>query len=288
VTLVSQGYDDPVRAYFESPAVIDEFELLGLSQLGSPVLIRDLPAPEEVRGWAEYLSPAGFREGLAVALVTPDGRRTGMLGLNTESAEHPTDEARDLIGLLAPMFAYALDPMRSFVAATRIIGGARAAILLTRSGSALALPGQPGHRVLRAGSAVLAIAAEQVKNGGQYMSFLCPYRGEPAGSGHVRVTVLACPTQAPYDVRAIVVVSEPTALRGLTPRELEVLGLVVEGHPNSDIAATLVIAERTVATHVEHILAKFGAGNRTVAATRALRQGLYVPPGLTGHSRRRS
>jgi DNA-binding CsgD family transcriptional regulator len=193
--------------------------------------------------------------------------------------------------LLAPILADAVDPMRSFAAATRIIRGAQAAILLTRSGNALTLPGLPGHRALRAGSTVLTLAAEQIKNGAQHTSFLCPYPGDPgdpAGSGHVRVTVLACPAQPPYDVRAIVAVSEPTALRGLTRRELEIVGLLVEGHPNAYIAAALVVAERTVATHVEHILAKFGAENRTVAATRALRQGLYVPPvlsraGMRGH-----
>jgi DNA-binding CsgD family transcriptional regulator len=286
VTLATEGYDDPVRAYFESPAVVDEFEQLGLRHRNSPICIRDLPVPELVRGWSEYLFPSGFREGLAVALVTPDGRRLGILGLNTDSPEHPTDEARDFIGLLAPMVAHAVDPMRSFAAATRVVRGAEAAILLTRSGNALTLPGQPGHHALRAGSAILTLVAEQMKNEVQYTSFLCPYPGRPAVSGHMRVTVLACQPQPPYDVRAIVAVSEPAPLRGLTRRELEILGLVVEGHPNAYIAAALAIAERTVATHVEHILAKFSADNRTVAATRALRQGLYVPEALSRSARR--
>jgi DNA-binding CsgD family transcriptional regulator len=43
-----------------------------------------------------------------------------------------------------------------------------------------------------------------------------------------------------------------------------------------------VVAPRTVAAHVEHILAKLGAGTRALAAVRALGQGLYVPPELTG------
>jgi DNA-binding CsgD family transcriptional regulator/GAF domain-containing protein len=282
VSLVSQGYDGPVRAYFESPAVVDEFELLGLNQRGPPVLIRDLPvAPASVRGWAEFLAPAGFREGLAVGLVTSDGRNLGVLGLNTDATAYPTDEARNLIGMLAPMLAHAVDPMRSFAAAARIVQDARAGILLTRAWSTLALPGLPDHRLLCAGSAVLTIAAEQLNDGDRYISFLCPYAGEPAGSGHVRVTSMACSPQPPYYVRAIVVLSEPGDLRGLTRRELEILGLLVEGQPNHDIAAALAVAERTVATHVEHILARLGARSRTVAAARALRHGLYVPRGLT-------
>ena len=59
----------------------------------------DLPvAPAEVRGWAEYLAPAGYREGLAVGLHTPDGRYIGILGLNTDTLAHPTVAACDLIG----------------------------------------------------------------------------------------------------------------------------------------------------------------------------------------------
>ena len=81
------------------------------------------------------------------------------------------------------------------------------------------------------------------------------------------------------------VLASPPDLRGLTPRELQILGLLIEGWTNARIAAALVIAPRTVAAHVEHILAKLGAGTRALAAVRALGQGLYVPPGLTGTRR---
>ena len=66
-------------------------------------------------------------------------------------------------------------------------------------------------------------------------------------------------------------------LHGLTPRELEVLGFVVDGCSNQEIARTLVVAPRTVAAHVEHILLKLQAPSRTLAAVRAEREGLYVP-----------
>jgi DNA-binding NarL/FixJ family response regulator len=57
---------------------------------------------------------------------------------------------------------------------------------------------------------------------------------------------------------------------------LEVLGLVVEECSNQEIARTLVVAPRTVAAYLEHILAKLGAPTRTLAAVRAERDGLYV------------
>ena len=60
----------------------------------------------------------------------------------------------------------------------------------------------------------------------------------------------------------------------LTPREREVLKLLVEGHSNPDIAAALFISPKTVRNHVTNILAKLGVESRTAAATFALRHGL--------------
>jgi DNA-binding NarL/FixJ family response regulator len=60
----------------------------------------------------------------------------------------------------------------------------------------------------------------------------------------------------------------------LTPRELEVLQLMAQGLQNKEIAADLVISERTVKFHVSSILSKLGAGNRTEAVRLAAQQGL--------------
>jgi len=60
----------------------------------------------------------------------------------------------------------------------------------------------------------------------------------------------------------------------LTPRESEVLELLAQGKPNKEIAAELVISERTAKFHISSILAKLGATNRTEAVTLALQQGL--------------
>lgn len=62
----------------------------------------------------------------------------------------------------------------------------------------------------------------------------------------------------------------------LTPREIEVLQLVAEGLPNKQIATRLGISEHTVKFHVDAILGKLGAHNRTEAVTRAARLGLLV------------
>ncbi len=60
----------------------------------------------------------------------------------------------------------------------------------------------------------------------------------------------------------------------LTPRELEVLALIARGRSNKRIAQELGIAEKTVKTHVGHVLAKLGVTDRTQAAVIAVRTGL--------------
>jgi NarL family two-component system response regulator LiaR len=66
----------------------------------------------------------------------------------------------------------------------------------------------------------------------------------------------------------------PPTEEPLTAREGEVLKLVAKGLPNQEIAAKLVITERTVRTHVTNILSKLHLANRTQAALYALREGL--------------
>ncbi len=61
---------------------------------------------------------------------------------------------------------------------------------------------------------------------------------------------------------------------GLTPREMDVLRLVVEGFDNRRIAAELFITAKTASVHVSSIKAKLGAGSRTEAAAIARRHGL--------------
>lgn len=60
----------------------------------------------------------------------------------------------------------------------------------------------------------------------------------------------------------------------LTPRELDVLRLVADGLPNKEIAAALEISVSTVKLHVQEILVKLQAADRTQAAVKALRAGL--------------
>lgn len=62
----------------------------------------------------------------------------------------------------------------------------------------------------------------------------------------------------------------------LTRREQEVLGLICQGLSNKEIAVQLVITEKTVKTHVSHLLDKLGVADRTQAALHAVRNGWVV------------
>jgi DNA-binding CsgD family transcriptional regulator len=69
-------------------------------------------------------------------------------------------------------------------------------------------------------------------------------------------------------------VPSATAAGGLTARERDVLGLVVQGRSNKQIAMALMISERTVNTHLVHIFAKLDVSSRAAATAAALRFGL--------------
>lgn len=67
--------------------------------------------------------------------------------------------------------------------------------------------------------------------------------------------------------------AELTGLELLTPREQEVLDLIALGMSNKEIASKLVITEKTVKTHVSHVLGKLNLTDRTQAAIFAIKGG---------------
>ena len=277
-SLASIGLDVSTVDFLSGPLMAQDIEVTGTDRARPPLSPSDLPYPaEKLPTWAECLIPAGIHEALALALFAPDGRHVGFLALLSGSRRPPSLPTRRRLGRLAPVLAHGIDPMRSLLTAARLVRAATAGVVLRADGGCQALPGLSADALLAPRSPVLGVARERIREGHVYSSFLWPVGGPHAPDGHVRVTVLAAPDDVPSGLTALALLSPATDLHRLTPREMEVLGLLVEGRSNHEIARTLVVAPRTVATHLEHILGKLGAPTRTHAAVRAERDGLYVP-----------
>jgi hypothetical protein len=286
IALAAAGPAEALHAYCESPQGDAELDLLGLNRPAPPMLHTELPMPAaETLCWPEYLWPAGFGGAVGVGLFTPDGRHVGHLTVLTESAARPTAAERDLIAALVPLMAHAVDRMRSISAAASIVRDATAGVVLTRGGDALPLPGWPEHPLLATGSPTLEVAAERLAAGDTYAVFLAPSETSPEGAetpgALVRVSVLDCAGEAVDHLRGVVLISPPGDLRGLGHRELQILGLLVEGWSDRRIATALDSTEEDITSRVLHATTLLVTPTRTAATIRALREGLFLPPRLS-------
>lgn len=242
-SLASTDLEASSVRYLSGPQMASDIELTGADHERPPTSLSDVPwSPDDLQTWAECLLPAGFHETLSAALFEDGGRHVGFITVLFQSKDPPSQAVRRQLARVLPRLAAGIDPVRALGAAAALISGARAGVVLLPGDGVDRLPGLCDDELLAAGSALVAAARDAISEGANYVSFLWP-RGS---------------------------------------RELEVLGHLVEGCSNLEIARALGVAPRTVAAHLEHILCKLDAPSRTLAAVRAARAGLYVPLARAG------
>ena len=235
---------------------------------GHPVRVRDLePARRHGEIFERIIDPHGFRDGVTQCLFAADGRYVGMLNASSLDGRHPDDDTVALLELLGAELAAALDPVPVPSARTGGLGdGGADGVVVERDGRVVVLSAGARPDLVRPPSPLADLAASVL-----------------AGAPVPGRVLLVAATGEVVDVElhatgagVLVLHREVGPPAGLTVRELQVLDGVGHGLSNPEIGARLGIGARTVATHVEHVLAKTGARNRAAAARCAARWGLLV------------
>jgi DNA-binding CsgD family transcriptional regulator len=144
--------------------------------------------------------------------------------------------------------------------AVRLFAAADA--LCVALGTRLSVPERPSReRALTAAQAGLDHAAEAVREAGRAMS--------------IEDVVALAHQITPAAVEPVAAASTPAATpAGLTPRELDVLRLLVDGCSDREIGEALFISHRTAARHIANIYLKLDVASRAAAVAFALRNGL--------------
>jgi DNA-binding CsgD family transcriptional regulator len=238
--------------------VLSRKELRGLS------LYRDFYRPLEVEHQIAFILPSTPRLTIGVAL--------------TRTAADFSERERQLLELTRPHLiqAYRAAELRERLATT--IGGLRTG--LDAEGTALVLLERDGTVGFASAAAVELLADGEVAlvEGLPPPPPIFEWLGREARSGSVQVGARSLLLRRMRsEGRVVVVLDEPgralsmTALLGLglTPREAAVLRELALGAPTATAAATLGMAPRTLAKHLQRVNAKLGVGDRGQAVATA-------------------
>jgi len=237
---------------------------------GWPLRECDLPFdPLTLRPIAEHLRPAGYPEGLLVALTVPDGRDVGFLIMSMDDARTaPSDEALTTVGCVSAVLANLVDPLQDARWAAAVLAHEESVVALLPDGSLTSLRGEVPDWIADPGSSMRRSVRRLLTSPQEDTSFT--WLDERGAWFHCRL--LRC-----RDGVVLLTASPSDQMHRLTPRELEVLTHLAAGRTNDEIAAQLVVTTRTVRAHVERLMDKLGVGSRSGAVARAIREGLLVP-----------
>ena len=129
-----------------------------------------------------------------------------------------------------------------------------------------ALPWEEAYSSWRAAEALLGRGHDRRTGAGMLRHGLALARRLEARPVEDELLDLARRARIPIEEPTAAASVAPAALHGLTDREREVLDLIAVGRTYAEIARALMISEKTVSTHVSHLLTKTGIGNRVELA----------------------
>lgn len=213
-----------------------------------------------------HLLPAGFNEGISAFLCLPDHRQVGAIHMSWTKPSLATDERREIVDRFHPVLARAANLLHSYEIIAAQMSPEENVVVLT-AGEPQRIPGREVGPVLGRPGVLQGIDLVAGRVGLKRYLFV----GDD-GQTH-RLQLISC-----ADDRILVTERPIASPFRLTPRELEVVSLLVEGASNVSIAEALYLSPRTVGTHIENILAKMGCSSRTQAAAAAIEDGVRLLP----------
>ena len=239
-----------------------------LLELKTPLRIDDLPY--NYRGtdiFREVLKPDGFREGMTSCLLLSNDTYVGMVHLSAGSKGAFDDEARDLIGALAPVMA-------------RMAVQALSSTFDARPDLRVSVVDEQG-RSHAVGAHELPVSASQASFNETIRRFaqapVNTARGLwPSPEGWLSVELQKVPS-TPFRTGGVRVEESTVAFPfALSPREIDILQGIARGDSNQQIAQSRSISVRTVSTHIERLLEKTGQPSRAGIVALAARHGLLL------------
>ena len=221
----------------------------------------------------KVITPLGFAEGTTQCLYSTEGNYVGVLNVGTRSPASALGPARQALTLLFDALAAMLIAKSPELGTpTSRTQGWEATIADDTHFCTVSAIKPPSCADTAAAFPLAQITRDAVRTRRLPTTLIIPFQALcievhlRRGPGGVHASCRVVDSDGP-----------------LSRRELQVLAELARGHTNQAIAETLRITPRTVATHIEHILAKLDVPNRAAAAAYGAHLGLDLAPRPEGH-----
>ena len=263
---MSPSASDFIRYELHRDPLFGYVKRTGLTQWLSSLTREQRTSSPTVR---RVVEPLGYSEGLTQCLYSSEGRYVGVLNLGMRRLGPDLADAKRVLFLL-------FDSLAAAVEAGPAVDGAALRDWVTF------VPDRPDRHAGVAPAVVLGedfpiaeVVGNAVRTRRLPATLVVPFHGACV---EVRLQRVEEGTRA---LCRVVELDGP-----LSWREVEVLAEVARGLTNDEIAARLMIAPRTAAAHLEHILSKLDVPNRAAAAAYAASLGFDLAPAHGDHGAR--